>query len=294
VTTTLSDPTLGLLIEVGAANFGGSDLKTMLLRSDLWKYAHDTPNRQVSKQDLVRSRLLGAQEAARHWDPHAGFPTGREAAPEVLRAQLAFARELLDKSRQDPECRPAAWLGELREALLADGYQLAWDRRVERIPSRAFGPDRENVVVTYRFLPTDASAAPLGPEISALEADLMRRGYTVVLNHYQQASRNLLQHNYEATNGQLRAALEGLVVAVAKDHAGYVGQGKAGEGRQAIQHLVSTNHLPENEGGRMLIGVWETTHTRGPHPGQSTADEARIRMQLVTATARFLLNHFPV
>ena len=30
-----------------------------------------------------------------------------------------------------------------------------------------------------------------------------------------------------------------------------------------------------------------------PHPGQTDADEARWRMQMVTATARFLLRHFP-
>jgi hypothetical protein len=33
--------------------------------------------------------------------------------------------------------------------------------------------------------------------------------------------------------------------------------------------------------------------TNGPHPGQTDAGQARLRMQMVTATARFLLRQFP-
>jgi hypothetical protein len=52
-------------------------------------------------------------------------------------------------------------------------------------------------------------------------------------------------------------------------------------------------------GGRWLLGclllkgIWAMTHTRGPHPGRSDADEARFRMLTITAIARFLLDHFP-
>jgi hypothetical protein len=120
------------------------------------------------------------------------------------------------------------------------------------------------------------------------------RSYRTPLFHYRQAVDCLLHHSYEAANGQLRTALEGLVVQLAEDHAGYVRQGNAGEGGAAISHLVTTTGvLPERDGGRMLRGLWQMTHTNGPHPGQSTADESRARMQLITAIARFLLNHFP-
>jgi hypothetical protein len=46
-------------------------------------------------------------------------------------------------------------------------------------------------------------------------------------------------------------------------------------------------------GGQLLRGVWQLNHTHGSHPGQSDADEARFRMQVITATARFLLKRFP-
>lgn len=42
----------------------------------------------------------------------------------------------------------------------------------------------------------------------------------------------------------------------------------------------------------MLRSLWRMCHTNGPHPGLSDADEARFRMQVVTATSRFLLKRF--
>jgi hypothetical protein len=52
-------------------------------------------------------------------------------------------------------------------------------------------------------------------------------------------------------------------------------------------------HLHERDGGLLLRGLWQLSHTRGSHPGRSDADEARFRMQVITAAARFLRKHFP-
>jgi len=82
------------------------------------------------------------------------------------------------------------------------------------------------------------------------------------------------------------------VIELAKDHATFDEQGHAGRGGRAIDHLIKKGGLPDRDGGNMLRGLWQMIQTNGPHPGQSTADEARMRIQLVTATARFLLNHF--
>ena len=178
---------------------------------------------------------------------------------------------------------------DLQEALLADGYQLTWDRQVQPPTYQGFDGPPPTVVTTYELLPTDTTAAPLGREISALEADLDARGNATALNHYQQAVNNLLQHNYEATNSQLRSALEDVGLDLAKTHASYSGQ----KGGEAISRLVDAGLLPEEDGGLMLRGVWKMSHPRGSHPGQSDADEARIRMHLVTAGLRLLLKHIP-
>lgn len=106
-------------------------------------------------------------------------------------------------------------------------------------------------------------------------------------------STNFLHHNYEAANGALRTTLEDLVSRLAREHAGYVGQGKPGEGGRAINHMVDMGSLPENDGGLLLKGIWKLAHTRGSHPGRSDAEEARFRMVIITAIARFLLDRFP-
>ena len=148
------------------------------------------------------------------------------------------------------------------------------------------------LVVLALLTPTDAAPVPLGKEISALEAELAARGYTSVLNHYQQAVDGFTNHKYESANGDLRTTLEDLVTRLAEDHAGYPRQPRANQGNAAIRHLIQTGHLPENDGGMLLLGLWRLSHANGSHPGQSDADEARFRLQVITATARFMLKHF--
>jgi hypothetical protein len=46
-------------------------------------------------------------------------------------------------------------------------------------------------------------------------------------------------------------------------------------------------------GGKLLPGLWDLTRTHGSRPGRSDAGEARFRMQVITAVARFLLRLFP-
>ena len=258
--TTLSDPTLGLLIEIGANLYTRTALETMLMQANLQQYG--PPGPAANKQDLLRRHLLGAKAEAQ-W--------GNGAAH---RAILDFV--LLIVRNAGPKI-PAVHrdLDRLYEALLADGYQLA--------PSSS-GP--------IQLLPTDPSAVPLAAEITALEAELSTRGYTTVLNHYRQAVDALVNHMYESANGALRTTLEDLVTRLAES-VGYKRLPQAAQGWRAIEYLVQNNHLPERDGGQFLKGLWNMTHTNGSHPGQSDADEARLRMQIITATARFLLRYFP-
>jgi hypothetical protein len=43
----------------------------------------------------------------------------------------------------------------------------------------------------------------------------------------------------------------------------------------------------------MLTGLWQMIQTNGPHAGQTDTEEARWQMQMVTATARYLLRNSP-
>lgn len=109
----LSDPTLGLVVEVAAGQFSDSDLRTLLMRADLWQYSEA----KRRGQELVRDHLLNARDYAQAYD-------GK--TQEVRRALLAFIRMIVERTVRDPGVT-GPWFGELREALLADGYELTWE-----------------------------------------------------------------------------------------------------------------------------------------------------------------------
>lgn len=271
----LSDPTLGVLVDAGT-QLAKSQLRTALMHADLYKYGSQEEN----KDEIIRSRLLGARDAAGEGD------TGAH------RGLLAFAADLVQRTVKNPE-HPPSWFGDLRDALLADGYELTFEGTPPfALPSGrpVFGIDSD---IRYKIFPTDAAPVPLGETISALETELAARGYTIALNHYRQAVDGLTNHKFESANSDLRAALEDLVTCLAEDHAGYQRRPRAGQGGPAVDCLITSGQLPERDGGTLLRGLWQLTHTNGSHPGQSNADEARFRMQVITATARFLLRHFP-
>jgi hypothetical protein len=180
----------------------------------------------------------------------------------------------------------------LKEALLGDGYEIQWD-------AWNLMPDGSQ---KCRLLPIDPDAIPVATEITALEAELDKRGYAEANEHYREAVKHFNDQEHSSSNGALRKMVESLVKHLAIDHAGYADTGKANQGGAAIATLYVTGGqppatqgqpLPENDGGRMLHGIWQILHP-GAHPGLSDADEARIRMQLCTAVARFLLKHFPL
>jgi hypothetical protein len=271
----LSEPTVGVLIE-GGLSLRESDLRTLLLKAGI--YYRET--RDDNKPHLIRWRPLRACDEAL---------AGDETA---VRGLLTFAAELVQRTVPDPENSPP-WFRALRDAFLADGYELTWDGEPPRIEGSEDLRWRTPGSIRYKFLPTDAAPVPPGKEISALEAELATRGYTRVLNHYQQAVDGFTRHKFESANGDLRSTLEDLVTRLAEDHTGYQRTARASQGGAAITHMVQGGHLSADDGGAMLQGRWKLTHTNGSHPGQSDADEARFRMQVITATSRFLLKRFP-
>ncbi|MBW0275195.1 hypothetical protein ATM97_05380 [Nocardia sp. MH4] len=178
-------------------------------------------------------------------------------------------------------------IAELCESLRADGYELTVSDDCK-----------------VQLIPTDSSAAPLAPEITALEEELKHCGYDVALHHYTEAVSHLGNHNYETANSQTRSMFEQLLVDLACDHAGYIDDGSANQGGKAIATLVRdhTKTSPKNStpgqpleykaGGRLVRGLWDILHTNGSHPGRSNAQEARHRLQMATVLARDLLAHF--
>lgn len=262
----LSHPTEGLLIRVlGASSHDGIGI--LLREVDLAQF---DPGKGTSQQWITRrERLTRVFDAARLDD-----------SPSVQRAILRLVVEVVNRLAGDADAAPA-WLGELKERLLVDGYELRQEGIVE-----VTGGWRTRRQAQYRLLPAGAAPAPLAPAISALEAELEQRGYAVALSHYGQAVRNFTNHELESANGQLRSFLENLFVQLARDHVGYTGD----EPVAALQQLRGKGKLLDGEFD-LLRGLWALSQDRGAHQGLTTAEEALFRLQTTTSAARFLLHH---
>jgi hypothetical protein len=260
-----SHPTEGLLIRVLGGRSHGA-IGTLLREVDLAQF---DPGEGTSKQWINKDkRLKQVFDAARSND-----------SPSVRQAMLRLVVELVNRHAGDPDAAPD-WLDELRERLLADGYEL----RQEIVEVSGGWPARRQA--RYRLLPAGAAPAPLAPAISALEAELAQRNYAVALRHYGQAVRNFTNHDLEAANGQLRSFLENLFVQLASAHAGYMGN----EPVAALQQLRDKGTLLDGEFD-LLRGLWKLSQGRGAHQGLTTAEEALFRLQTTTSAARFLLHH---
>jgi hypothetical protein len=273
VTQTLSSPTLAVLTKI-AVDRTRTEITTHLLAANLDCFSPG--DRAFSKQALVQESLVNARRAAQDDDDK-----------EAHRGLLAFAKEMTSVFRSPVRQPPESLLFQLKEALLADGYDLQWDDPTIQQQDSWGHIEIDNGPVVYHLRPTEASGTEMAEDISALEAQLDAAGFDVALNHYRQALDNLNHHNYEASNAALRPMLEDVLLRVAQKY-GYTG---AAAGGAAANWMVDQKKVVPEKWGRLLQGAWDTSHPDGPHPGRSNADEARFRMVIITSIVRRLLQH---
>ncbi|MBT2511335.1 hypothetical protein J7I98_37075 [Streptomyces sp. ISL-98] len=239
--------------------FSGSAHEMLFTSAGLGRYMpRSTMN--LAKAAILARTINAAQGAAERGD---------EEAAEGLHMFVRLAAERIARDGEDGN---PSW-ERLREALRADGF----DPRIEE-DSRA------------RLLPLYEPRAPLSDEITALQHDFRRLRLPVADKHYEEAVKACAREDYGAANGQIRTMLEEVVCQLA-EREGFDRE-RAGDGGKAIQYMIDSGKLPKREGGNMVQGLWQMTHTNGPHPGTSTAGEAHFRLQAVTAAARFLIDYF--
>jgi hypothetical protein len=243
--------------------FSKPDLNMLFLRAGLDKFA---PGERYSKSELVNAGISPALR--KRTDPAVG--KGLWTFVELVAQRLAF--------QADGEVNPGEPLWQLREAQRSDGLDLAVDDGVGSEPFEV------------RLLPMDDPAAPLSRQITALEADFDRLGMTAAATHYEQAVDNFRDQNFEAANGQLRSMFEAVVVHTARRF-GFTST-RAGSGGAAINYLRTHDHLPDDDGGMFVHGLWKIVHTNGPHPGTTTAGETHFRLLTLTGAARYLIDRF--
>lgn len=177
------------------------------------------------------------------------------------RAAEANLREIIDRSVRTDHLRQLA--NGLMTSLAADGYEWGDGRLVPAMPA----------------------PAPVAGEVTALEAELQARNFTVAGNHYRQAVDNFADGNFEACNGQLRSFLEGTI----KEAARLAGQTQDAGPDACLQYLRRDAQVLNDDEWNLFRALWAGVQNNGAHAGLTNEEEARFRMHTATAAGRYLL-----
>jgi hypothetical protein len=269
----LSPKVVGTAADIALGAFNEPGLDILFMKSGL---DHFQSGSRWSKGTILTTTVRAALDAVRDGDTDAA---------DGLRE---FVRLVAEKTapRQPPTpLEPNRAIRELREVLRADGFDLAVE--YEDVEDRNLGP--RTVLRGVRLLPLEDPRVPLSDAITALEHDFQRLSMPVALNHYRQAVTLLVdEQHYEAANSCVRSMFEEVICELAASRGRP--RAKQGDGGDAIAWLKKEDLLPDRDGGRYIAGLWQMTHTNGPHPGTTTAGEARFRLLALTAAARFLID----
>lgn len=245
----LSSRSIGVLAEAITDAHTATTMGTLFLKAEVDRWEPDAAG---SKLDRAVKLLKNLRD---------------ENSKEANGGALELARLLLTSGKADPNSwsrnTPSAWWSALRDAIAADGWEFDEndDRLVPTVPS---------VRVT--------------DEVTWIEVDLARRGWTTAAGHYRQAIEAFGSGNWASANSQLRAFFEELV-----RNAGGI---PAGAGTGHVQRAFDALQAA----GRLVVGeqqfgkdLWSLLHANGSHPGLSDQDESRFRLLALTGYARYLL-----
>ena len=160
-------------------------------------------------------------------------------------------------------------------ALERDGFSLTWDR--------------DGKAVLRPSLPVELGAET-GDEVHHL---LEVRGFTTLLGHLDQALNAHVRGDWAASNGQLRAFMEGLLDDIADSLCPDEMTGRTSENRRALLAKIGFFSVKRKEwsddGKNYVNGLLKMLHTEGAHKGLSDIEHCTFRLHLVLLTARVFL-----
>lgn len=260
----LSQRTVGLIGEA-ASEFGHASLSTELLKAGL------------ADGDPGQTDRMGKSIAR---DKRAAAAVKDALAKKKWDELLTLADTVLNRLASNGEV--PGWATELTLSLRADGFDAVADEREQESPGSWVAP---SVSRTWRIAPLGDEDVPLTTSATALAEQLKSRGLGTAANHFDQAFTSLAAGRWEASNGQLRATLEDVLVEITRRKFGWAGD----KGGQALDVLHGKKVLDDNE-YNYLRGLWGMSHSNGSHPGLSSQTEAEIRMHAIVGAIRFILN----
>ena len=237
-----SSRTLAFLVEAIIASHTKAKMYTLFLKAEVDKWQEDgAPNKETLAQSLLKNLKQDSSEES--------WSRTLELARLVLKAGNPRRSEWDSTSWQN-EVVPSSWWIALRDAAAADGWEY----------------DEEE----DRFVPT-VPAACVVEEVTWIEEELLRSGWTTAAGHYGQAVEGFARGNWAAANSQLRSFFESLLLAAA----GQSASPAPGAIQRSIDLLDQNDRLIPDEND-FVKSLWKMLHPQGPHPGLSDEDESPI------------------
>ncbi|HTL40461.1 MAG TPA: hypothetical protein VL294_03210 [Pseudolysinimonas sp.] len=256
-----SPQSVGILAQLLDRGWRHSDLDNLILRyqlTDAPKRGGQVPNKKVRATTALSDALNRGQ-----------YDTIKRIIEEYIEDRSTDVEEPLMKS----------FITELR----GDGWSLDV---VEYQPTNR-SPWDTKVYTRYELNVLGGGVAPLIDDTTALGRLLVRNSLNTAAGHYNQAVDANALGKWASANGQLRSALESVLVAISDKLTGT----PAASGGGAINALDRAGHF--DKGARNYIeGLWTLTHSNGSHPGLSDEEESTNRIQAVTAAIAYLLRRF--
>lgn len=246
----LSSRSIGVLAEAIEGAHTATQMDAVFLKADVDRWE---PEYATNKLDRT-IKLLKSLRVDNSKEANAG-------ALELARLMLAVGKA--DASSWSRRA-PTSWWEPLRDAVAADGWEFDEndDRLVPTVP-----------------------AVRVPEEITWIETDLARRGWTTAVGHYRQAIEAFASGNWASANSQLRAFFEDLV----RNAGGVPPGGGTRHVQRAFDALEAAGKLVTGE-QQFGKDLWSLLHANGSHPGLSDQDESRFRLLALTGYARYLLS----
>ena len=254
-----SSRTLAYLVEGIIASHTRAEMHTLFLKAEVDEWQEDeAPNKEALAQSLLRNLKRAGSEMA-----SSGV---LELARLVLKAGSRRYSDF-DSLYWQNDTDPPSWWTALRDAASADGWE--YDE------------------AKHCFVPT-TPVTRTAEEVTWIEDELSRRGWTNAAGHYRQAIESFARGNWAAANSQLRSFFEDLI----REGAGLASSTTLRVVQQGANQLHQDGRLLPDE-REFILKLWKMLHPRGSHPGLSDKDESRFRLLTLTGYVRFLLSRLP-
>ena len=160
-----------------------------------------------------------------------------------------------------------------------------------KISNNQYVEELINLLESYGYSVKDGKILEINPEpisvveeLSEIENNLDNLGFSIALNHFQQAIDNYSNSNYESCNSQIRSFLEDFFIQFTKVKT----DDDFTDPNSALQHLKNNEIIDPNE-WNLARSLYSMCCTNGSHRGLSNKEEALFRLHFSTSLTQLFI-----